>query len=84
MKRAIILKEKPLLAGVRDGNFSKKIGAPSIMIQMECFRWKTKKKLMMDCSFNRILVRQLGAVREDLPLKAKLMTMNKDHWSRQR
>ena len=38
LKRAIILKEKPLLAGVRDGNFSKKIGAPSIMIQMEYFR----------------------------------------------
>ena len=24
--------------------------------------------------------RQLGAVREDIPLKTKLMTMNKNHW----
>ena len=24
--------------------------------------------------------RQLGAVREDIPLKTKLMTMNKEHW----
>ena len=37
-RKSSFLKRKTVLAGVRDGNFSKKSGEPSIMIQMEYFR----------------------------------------------